>query len=126
MPETKIQVAAMLGIEPDPPNNLLRLRFKDKEDNVYALDLGVSILGGLIAGLMGVLGHLRGTGIAQPMTLNSGRPFVLADGRAGLEMTLESVLRLPVLFPREAIPALRKTLDELERRSIPTPPPSRN
>jgi hypothetical protein len=51
MPETNIKAAAMLGVEPDRQNNVLRLRFRDPSNNVYTLDLGESMIGGLTAAL---------------------------------------------------------------------------
>jgi hypothetical protein len=52
--------------------------------------------------------------VGQPMTLNASQPFTIADGRAGLVLLLDNAVRLPVLFPREAIPVLRRSLDTLE------------
>jgi hypothetical protein len=126
MPETNIKAAIMLGVEPDRQNNVLRLRFCDPSNNVYALDLAEPMIGGLTAALVGQIGQLKQSGVGQPMTLTSGRPFQIGDGRIGLELTLDNALRLPVLFPKEAIPALRKTLDELERLSTKAPTPPRS
>jgi hypothetical protein len=125
MPETTIKVAAMMGIEPIRSSNSLRVRFRDAANNPYALDFPEGTISGLIVALTAQLAHLTRSGVGQPMTLTSGQPFTIADGRVGLELLLEHVLRLPVLFPKESIQTLRKSLDELERLSRQTPPPPR-
>ena len=104
----------MLGIESDDPNNSLLVRFRDPHNNVYAIDLSEGLIAGLVVALMSAAAQLRRAGLAQPMTLTGGRVFTAPDGRAGLELQLENAVHLPVLFPSEAIPTLRRTLDELE------------
>ena len=122
MPETKITVAAILGME--PATGALRVRVRDPENNVYALDLTGPVLGGLTVALNSQAGRFQG-GIGQPMTLTASRAFTISDGRVGLQLTLDNSLQLPVLFPKEALPILRKAIDELERLSkqAPNTPP---
>jgi hypothetical protein len=118
MPETQIKIAAMLGMEPTA--DALRLRCRDAENNVYTIDLTAPMVGGLAVALTQQAAQVQGS-VGQPMTLNAGRPFSIADGRIGLELTLDNGLRLPVLFPKESLPVLRKTIDELERLSKQSP-----
>ena len=66
MGEIQIKVAAMLGME--PTNHALRLRFRDPQNQVYALDLTGPMLGSLTIALMQQAARLQG-GIGQPMTL---------------------------------------------------------
>lgn len=98
MPETQIKVAAMLGMESIA--DALRLRVRDPANNVYVLDLAAPMIGGLAVTLTQQAARVQG-GAGQPMTLNASRAFSIADGRIGLELTLDNALRLPVLFPEE-------------------------
>jgi hypothetical protein len=118
MPETRVAMAAMLSITQN--NSQLEVRFRDPQNDVHCIDVPAGVLGGLITALRSHAAALPG-GAGQPMTLDSGRPFTLADGRVGLELLLDGAVRLPVLFPKEAIQVLRKTLDELERLSTRSP-----
>jgi hypothetical protein len=117
MAVTEIQLSAMLGIEVDRNAHSLRLQARDAHQNIYQINLPESMLGGLIVGLRSQINRLRGSAVGQPMTLDSGQAFTLPDGRVGLELMLDNAVRLPVIFPKEAIAVLRKSLDELERLS---------
>jgi hypothetical protein len=116
--EHHIEMAAMLAISPSAGN--LQLTFRDPQNDVYRLQVPAALLGGLIVALRSQAEHAQ-SGAGQPMTLDSGRPFTLMDGRVGLELTLDGAVRLPVLFPKEAIPVLRRTLEELDRLSRQSP-----
>jgi hypothetical protein len=116
--ERRIQMAAMLSLTPGDSG--LLLGFRDPDGGMYRLEIPAGAIGGLIVALRSHAAVAQG-GSGQPMTLDSGRPFTLLDGRVGLELLLEGTVRLPVLFPREAIPVLRRTLDELERLSTKSP-----
>ncbi|MBM3534872.1 MAG: hypothetical protein FJX60_17735 [Alphaproteobacteria bacterium] len=56
-------------------------------------------------------------GKGQIMNLYRARPFVLDDGRAGLEMGLDGDAFLNVVFPPEGIPKLKLALEEIYRLS---------
>jgi len=112
MPEIAIKIAALLALT--HTDEVLHLQFRDPQNQIHTLELPTPILGGLIVALTSKVGQIQGTGVAQPMALNGGQPFTLPDGRAGLELLLDDAVRLPVLFPKEAIPILRSALDMLE------------
>jgi hypothetical protein len=118
---TRIRLSTMLAMTADRTNNRLEFQARDAQSQVFCIEIPEAMLGGFIVALNSQAGQLRGSGGGQPMTLNSGRPFTIADGRVGLELTLDNGFRLPVLFPKEAIPILRSTLDELERLSKQAP-----
>jgi hypothetical protein len=125
MPNVHARMAAVLSIIADQASSTLQVSMRDDDNTVYQLDLPDGLVGGLIVSLISQIQHLRPSGVAQPMTLNSGRSFALPDGRIGLELLLENAVRLPVLFPKEAIGALRDTLEELERLSQSAPAEAR-
>lgn len=107
------------AVTADPTNKSLTVFASDKASHAYAIELPYQIVGGLIASLMAMAPKIapgvgeKGADI-QPLTLDSGQPFSLPDGRAGLEITVETAIRLPLVFPPEAIPVLRTALDKLE------------
>jgi hypothetical protein len=125
MSNVHARMAAVLSIIADQASSTLQVSMRDDENTVYQMDLPDGLVGGLIVSLISQIQHLRPSGVAQPMTLNSGRSFALPDGRIGLELLLENAVRLPVLFPKEAIGALRETLEELERLSQSAPAEAR-
>ena len=125
MPNVHARMAAVLSIIADQASSTLQVSMRDDDNTVYQLDLPDGLVGGLIVSLISQIQHLRPSGVAQPMTLNSGRSFALPDGRIGLELLLENAVRLPVLFPKEAIGALRDTLEELDRLSQSSPAEAR-
>ena len=127
MPDKQIKAAGLLSIMPNLQTKTLSLRFRDSLNQVYVVELPQPLLGILTVGLMTQASHIAPApnqpgGAAQPMNLDSGRIFTLDDGRSGLELTMEKTIRLPLLFPKSAIPGLRTALDELER--IPEKGPS--
>jgi hypothetical protein len=109
--EHHIQMATMTAIIQS--NGGLQLTFRDPHDDVYRLRIPVGVLGALIVALRAQAAAQGGAG--QPMTLDSGHPFRLPDGRVGLELLLDGAVRLSVLLMRDAITVLRRALDELER-----------
>ncbi len=125
MSNVHARMAAVLSIIADQASSTLQVSMRDDENTVYQMDLPDGLVGGLIVSLISQIQHLRPSGVAQPMTLNSGRSFALPDGRIGLELLLENAVRLPVLFPKEAIGALRETLEELDRLSQSSPAEAR-
>src|ERR1700733_3587327 len=127
MAKNEISIGGFLGIEIDAAENALIVRLRDKSNNVYPLTTGAGYLGGLITGLSTQASRLQGAASNQPMTLHSTQPFTMADGGVGLMMVLENGgVRLPVLFPRNAIQSLRNSMDILESHSTegPANPPS--
>jgi hypothetical protein len=119
MSQNKVELAAVLSVTPTADK--IELQFRDKNNNIHCISIPSGALGGLLVGLRSVAATVPNSGSVQPMTLNSGRPFSISDGRVGLEFTLDNAVRLPVLFPREAIPVLRRSLDELEHLSKSAP-----
>ena len=127
MPETRIRAGAMLGIM-HAAGNFLEVRFRTPANDVYCIEVPEGILGGLTVALLSAAAKIQGTGPTQPMTLNSAQAFTYPDGRIGLELKLENAIRLPVLFPPEAISSLRdaaKTLDHLSKQIPGTSGPRR-
>jgi hypothetical protein len=125
MSNVHARMAAVLSIIADQASSTLQVSMRDDDNTVYQMDLPDGLVGGLIVSLISQIQHLRPSGVAQPMTLNSGRSFALPDGRIGLELLLENAVRLPVLFPKEAIGALRETLEELDRLAQSSPAEAR-
>jgi hypothetical protein len=114
MTETRIRLAGMLGSPSNPAGNLLEVRFRTAENGVLCIEIPEAILGGLMVALRVAAGHIAKTDDVHPMAVELKRLFVLQDGRLGLELLLENVIRLPMVFPKEMVPALRTALDELE------------
>ena len=114
MAETRIRLAGMLGCQSNSTDNLLEFRFRTAENDVLCIEIPEAILGGLMVALRVAAGHIAKTDDVHPMAVELKRLFVLQDGRLGLELLLESVIRLPMVFPKEMVPALRTALDELE------------
>ena len=111
MTETRIRLAGMLGSPSNPAGNLLEVRFRTAENDVLCIEIPEAILGGLMIALRVAAGHIAKTDDVHPMAVELKRLFVLQDGRLGLELLLENVIRLPLVF---LVPALRTALDELE------------
>lgn len=125
MPELCARMTGVLSVIPDIQSKSLQVRFRDASGQTYLLEFPQAILGTLLMTMITQSQHIApdpnaSTGAAQPMNLNSGRLFVLDDGRSGLELTIENSLRLPLVFPKETIPVLRKALAELERHASPS------
>ena len=114
MTETRIRLAGMLGCQSNSTDNLLEFRFRTAENDVFCIEIPEAILGGLMIALRVAAGHIAKTDDVHPMAVELKRLFVLQDGRLGLELLLENVIRLPMVFPKEMVPALRTALDELE------------
>ena len=126
-PELYARFAAILSMEADTENHSVLAHLRGEDDRLYCLDVPEPIIGSFVIGLLSQAkvvapDQTGGESRTQPMNLNSGRPFRLGDGRIGLELLLEDVVRLPVLFPRSAIAVLRTALKELERLSQTAPP----
>jgi hypothetical protein len=114
MAKQRITVAAMLSAQTISVENKVSVQFRTDQNEVLTLDIPAGVIGGLIVALR-FYGEPLQVELGQPVTLTSGRPFTIPDGRVGLNLLLDNAVRLPVLFPKKAIPALRSTLDKLER-----------
>jgi len=125
--EKVIRVAAALEATADQTRQVMRVQLRDAHGGVHTIEIPAGVLGALLVALHSQASRLGPNRFGQPMTLTSGNAFATADGRVGLELVMENAVRLPVLFPREAIETLREALDELERFAG-TPPqaPSRH
>jgi hypothetical protein len=117
MPELYAKANAMLGVLAKLSENSAEVRFRDSKGQAYVIDFPEPILGGMIAALLAIAPQLKPSGAGQVLNMTSGRVFSLPDGRIGLELTLEGTLRLPLIFQKKGIAALRKSLDQLEAQS---------
>lgn len=127
MAEDRIQATAMLSCAPDQANNSLVLILRDREDKAVRLEIPEAILAGLIVALHTQGSHLQPGSTGQMLNVTAARAFSISDGRTGLELTLEGSARLPLIFPRNTIAALGKSVELLEARSTQDPDaPSRH
>jgi hypothetical protein len=115
----------------DAQRGIAKVLFRNATNQSYIVEIPLAILGSFLINLRAIAQQIMaGTSSApflgQPLTLNSGRPFQVSDDRVGLELTLDNGLRLPVVFPRSAIKALRKSLDALDSRATDKPEPKVN
>lgn len=119
MPELYAKMAGLVAMQNTADKSGVQVRFRSVAENHYIIELPTGLLGNLIIGLQLASQALTPDPLSsetagQPLGVMSGRLFVLDDGRAGLELTLDNGARLPLTFPRSAIEALRKSLDGLE------------
>ena len=123
-PEIYANFVSVLSIVPNKEDGTLSIRMKGTDNRVYCFDLPEPLVGPLVIGLVSQATALTPSGLTQPMVLNSAKIFTLDDGRAGVELLLENVVRLPVIFPQEAIEPLRNALDKLDElnKKAPTTP----
>jgi hypothetical protein len=129
-PEIYAEFKGVISMFPDPSRRMVQLRLLGVDDRTYLLDLPGGILATLILGLMGQAKALATTtadqtAANQPMNLTTGRLFQMDDGQPGLELTIEDTLQVPLMFPKDAIPKLRKALDALEGMMKTQPPAGR-
>lgn len=108
------KVAAMLSVKAKPADHAIEIRFRDEQNLLNAIDVPDGALGAFVSALMEASRAVPSSGTGQVMNATAARVFVFPDGRLGLEITLEGSLRLPIAFPKNAIPALRKMVDALE------------
>ena len=105
----------ILGGAADTKNNQLIVRAVGEGGQETELRFGSGAIANLITVVLSEAGKLPSNPYTQLMTLTGAKLFqVQADGRVGLELQLDKGLRLPVLFPRTGIAALRNALSAVE------------
>lgn len=110
---------SLQAVEADPISKTIKVLARDKREQDFEIILPHHLLASLIASLLAGSKRLarkqeETRAPVQPLTLDGVHAFVLADGRGGLELMIESALQLPLVFPPEAIPLIRDTLTTLE------------
>lgn len=110
---------SLQAVEADPVDKTIKVLARDRREQDFEIILPRHLLASLIASLL--LGSKRiarkqeeTRAPVQPLTLEGVHAFVLPDGRGGLELTIDSALQLPLVFPPEAIPLIRDALTTLE------------
>jgi hypothetical protein len=99
------------------PGNDVTVSLNLSDDSVVHIAFDRCMIGALVVKLWAALTQIlpdveEATAITQPLTLLSARPFVLSDGRTGLELDLEG-MRVPVVFPLGSIESIRNELGRL-------------
>ncbi len=104
------------------------LQFQSRDKKSYRFEIAKSITG---ATVMMILGALKGTSSAtldsdrrhsdeiKSLRLTALRPMVTPSGGPGLALVLQNHLEVSLELKREAIPALKNVLDELETLTAP-------
>jgi hypothetical protein len=105
-------VRALREIVVSQKTQTLGLRFIGDDNHEYMIDLPEALIGQLVVSLAGKSADLSHTGKMQPMTVDAIRPFSISDGRAGIELTIERTLRVPLLLSADQVDAMKKALDE--------------
>ena len=102
--------------------------FQTENGEPYRIEISKGIVGSTIAMIAAAL---KKTGLATlddnrresdritSLRLTAFRPMITPDGEPGLAMVLQNHLEVPVVMKRDAIPALKTVLDQLENLTAP-------
>jgi hypothetical protein len=105
----------ILAGKADVQNHDLMIRAIGEDGKETELRFASAAIGSLIALALSEAGKLPNNPYKQIMTLTNAQLFqVQAPDRVGLELHFDQGIRLPVLFPRIGIVALRKALSAVE------------
>jgi hypothetical protein len=119
MPDmTMPPIKAVHSVRTDSAKSELVVTFISTSGGNYVVRVPSAVLDGLTLTMMSLAPKLKdpkGKGrMIQPQTLTGARQFVLPDGRGGLELTIDGQLKVPLVFPPDAIRGVRTALEQLE------------
>jgi hypothetical protein len=112
-----------VGVEKETGN--LKIQFEAADGRFFGITLQPSVIPFTIAALasQGQQAGADGRGMSsQALRVVGWRPLVGKDGAPGFAWIMDGGLKVPMVFPQEALPALRSAIVELERLSAPAPP----
>ncbi len=125
MSETENQAPAFLRLTAEDltHDGNIALQFLAKDDQFYSIEIAKPIIGAVVLTMIGLLNK------TQPATLDTTRrqadplmslqliafrSMVTAKGKPALAIVLANALEVGLELKREAIPALKNVLDQLE------------
>ena len=106
----------------------IALQFLAKDDQLYRIEIAKPIIGAVVTTIIGLLNETqpamldttrRQSDPLQSLQLTGLRPMVTAEGEPSLAMVLAGGLEVGLRLKREAIPALKTVLDQLEGLTSP-------
>ena len=130
MANTEIQAPAfvkLLASDLTDDGNIV-LQFLGEDDRRYRVEIAKPIIGAVIANAVGQLNKTKPAALddarreSDPLMclrMTGLRPMLTPEGGPGLAMVLEGALEVGLELKREAIPALKNTLDKLEDLTAP-------
>ena len=106
----------------------IALQFLAEDKQLYRVEITRPIIGAMIIVIVGLLNKTQLAALdttrrqSDPMAslqLTSFRPMLTSEGGPGLTIVLQNALEVGLWLKREAIPALKNALDQLENLTSP-------
>ncbi len=106
----------------------ITLRFLAKDDQLYRVEIAKPIISAVVITIIGLLNRAQLATLdttrrmgdpLQSLQLTAFRPMLTPKGEPGLAMVLAGDLEVGLRLKREAIPALKNVLDQLENLTSP-------
>ncbi len=106
----------------------IALRFLAKDDQLYRVEIAKPIISAVVITIIGLLNRAQLATLdttrrmgdpLQSLQLTAFRPMLTPKGEPGLAMVLAGDLEVGLRLKREAVPALKNVLDQLENLTSP-------
>ncbi len=106
----------------------IALQFLAKDKQLYRVEIAKRIIGAVVTTAIGLLNKTeiatldttrRQSDPLMSLRLTALRPMLTPEGAPSLALVLENALEVGLELKREAIPALKSVLDELENLTSP-------
>ena len=106
----------------------IALQFSTEDDELHSIEIAKSIIGAVVASVVGLLNKTnlatlvttrRKSDALATLPVTALRPMLTAQGEPGLAMVLADGLEFGIRMKRDAIPALKNALDQLEDLTSP-------